>query len=179
MKLFSVVLSLALLSGCASSYCWKSSVPSDHRTVNVPIFRNESGLQEIGAIASRQLLREFQREGTFKIANGDDDAAVEIQGTIKSVSSSSDAYNRRAHRRYAGYIMKCQAEIAVIDKISGEVVIPMRKYTAETTYAAGNDNTTAQRDASGRVADVLARKIVNDVLRIKWNKKASCNKEQK
>ena len=73
--------------------------------------------------------------------------------------------------------MKCQAEIAVIDKISGEVVIPMRQYTAETTYAAGNDNTTAQRDASGRVADVLARKIVNDVLRIKWNKKASCNKE--
>lgn len=176
MKLFSVVFSVALLSGCASSYCWKSSVPSDHRTVNVPTFRDESGLQEMGAIASRQLLREFQREGTFKIASADD-AAVEIQGTIKSVSSSSDSYNRRAHRRYAGYIMKCTAEITVVDKISGEVIVPMRSFTAETTYAAGNDNTTSQRDASGRIADVLARKIVDDVLRIKWNKKVSSNKE--
>jgi hypothetical protein len=53
----------------------------------------------------------------------------------------------------------------------------MRSFTAETTYAAGNDKTTSQRDASGRIADVLARKIVDDVLRIKWNKKVSSNKE--
>jgi hypothetical protein len=39
--------------------------------------------------------------------------------------------------------------------------------------------TTAQRDASGRVADILSRRIVDDILRIDWNKKTSCNKESK
>jgi hypothetical protein len=37
------------------------------RTVSVPTFRNETDVVELGAIAARQTLREFQREGTFAI----------------------------------------------------------------------------------------------------------------
>ena len=66
MKFIPLALCVALLAGCGSSYCWRSSVPADRRSVYVPTFRNESGLQEIGAISARQLLREIQREGTFR-----------------------------------------------------------------------------------------------------------------
>ena len=66
------------LCGCGTDYAWRSSVPEGMRTVSVPTFRNESNLQEAGAIATRQVLREFQREGTFAIRPADD-AALQIR----------------------------------------------------------------------------------------------------
>ena len=77
-----IALSLAAVAGC-SSYTWRSSVPEEMRTVYVPTFRNETEVVELGALATRQTLREFQREGTFKIASADD-AALEVQVVLKS-----------------------------------------------------------------------------------------------
>lgn len=178
MKIAVIVASAALLAGCGGVYSWRSSVPESRRTVAVPTFRNESGLQEIGAVASRQLLREFQREGTFRIASVDD-AAIEVQGTVKSVSSSSDGYSRRVVGRSTGYTMRVTAEITVVDRISGEVLVAGRKYSATTTFATVHDLTTAQRDASGRVADTLARSIVDDMLKMDWSDASVGKKESK
>ena len=165
---FAVALAFGVLfAGCSSSYSWRSSVPEDVRTVTVPTFRNESNVSEIGALASRQLLREFQREGTFKIrTNGN--AALEVQGVIKSVSPSLAAYNRRAGGRVAAYDVRATAEISVIDKRRGKVLVDNRKYEANATFTAGQDRTTAVRDASGRLMDDLSRQVVDDILNLKW-----------
>ena len=72
-RFFPIAAALALFAGC-SSYTWTSPVPKDMRTVSVPTFRNETDVVELGAIAARQTLREFQREGTFRIASADDAA---------------------------------------------------------------------------------------------------------
>ena len=161
-----IPLSLAFC-GCATGYCWRSSVPEGMRTVSVPTFRNESNVSEFGAIATRQILREFQREGTFKIRMTGD-SAVEIQGVIKSVSPSLAAYNRRQGGRIAGYDVSATAEISVIDKRNRKVLVDNRKYVANATFTAGQDRTTAIRDASGRLADDLARQVVDDLLNLKW-----------
>ena len=153
---------LAAVCGCATDYGWRPSVPENARTVTVPTFRNESDVSEVGALASRQLLREFQREGTFKICTGDD-AAVEVQGVIKSVSSTLSAYNR-----VAAYNLMATAEVSVIDKRKGKVLVDNRKYVANTTFTANQDKTTAVRDASGRLMDDLARQVVSDILNLKW-----------
>ena len=153
--------------GCSSSYSWRSSVPADARTVTVPTFRNESEVSEVGALASRQLLREFQREGTFKVrASGE--AAIEVQGVIKSVSPVMAAYNRRAGGRVAAYDLSATAEISVVDKRTRKVLVDNRKYVANATFTAGQDKTTAVRDASGRLMDDLARQVVDDILNLKW-----------
>ena len=157
----------AAVCGCSSSYSWRSSVPEEVRTVSVPTFRNESNVSELGAVATRQLLREFQREGTFRIRTAGD-AAIEVQGVIKSVSSPMTAYNRRQGGRVAGYNASAVAEISVIDKRSRKVLVDNRRYEAHTTFTAGQDRTTALRDASGRLADDLARQVVDDLLSFKW-----------
>ena len=41
---------------------------------------------------------------------------------------------------------------------------------AETTFFSDTDIVTARRDASGRLAEDLARQIVDDVAGYKWNK---------
>ena len=153
--------------GCATDYSWRSSVPADARTVTVPTFRNESNVSEVGALASRQLLREFQREGTFKVRTAGE-AAIEIQGVIKSVKPAMSAYNRRAGGRVAAYNLSATAEISVIDKRTRKVLVDNRKYVANATFTAGQDRTTAVRDASGRLMDDLARQVVDDILNLKW-----------
>lgn len=169
MKAVSLTLvCLALLfSGCASSYTWRSHVPEAMRTVHVPSFRNDADLMEIGALATRQVAREFQREGTFRLA-GADDSALEVQGTVLSAKSGITAYSRRNASRFFAHTMTMVAEVSVIDKRKGEVIVDNRRYTAQTTYSASQDQTTAMRDASGRLADDLARQIVDDVLNLKW-----------
>ena len=103
--------------GCATDYSWRSSVPADARTVTVPTFRNESNVSEIGAVASRQLLREFQREGTFKVRMSGE-AAVEVQGVVKSVTTAMSAYNRRQGGRVAAYDLRATAEISTVARTS-------------------------------------------------------------
>ena len=171
MKLLSISCWLlavsAALCGCGSSYSWRSAVPVDARTVAVPTFRNESNVSEIGALASRQRLREFQREGTFKVRTSGE-AAIEVQGVIKSVSPALSAYNRRSSGRVAAYALSATAEISVIDKRTRKVLVDNRKYVANATFTAGQDQTTAVRDASGRLMDDLARQVVDDILNLKW-----------
>ena len=162
-----LVLGALCIVGCATDYSWRSSVPEGARTVSVPTFRNESEVSEFGAVATRQLLREFQREGTFRIRTTGD-SAIEIQGVIKSVSPTIAAYDRRSGGRIAGYDVSATAEISVIDKRSRKVLVDNRRYVARATFTAGQDKTTAVRDASGRLADDLAQQVVDDLLNLKW-----------
>ena len=161
-------LALGLLScGCGTDYCWRSSVPEDVRTVSVPTFRNESDVMELGAVATRQLLREFQREGTFKIRTAGD-AALEVQGVVRSASSGIAAYDRRSGGRIQAQTFSADVAVSVVDKRNGRVLIDNRIYRPQVGYTSGQDVTTAQRDASGRLAEDLARQVVDDVLNLKW-----------
>ena len=158
---------VVILSGCGTDYCWRSAVPVEVRTVSVPTFRNESDVMELGALAARQLSREFQREGTFGIRSAGD-AALEVQGVVKSARTDINAYDRRTGRRVNAYEFEAEAEVSVIDKRAGKVLIDNRRYRAQAEMTARQDLTTARRDASGRLMDDLARQVVDDVLRLKW-----------
>lgn len=180
MKWFWSVITLAAVSlvcGCGANYVWRSSVPEAMRTVSVPTFRNETNVAELGPIAARQLLREFQREGTFKIrTNGD--AALEIQGVLKSANASVGAYDRRTGLRMSAYDFNAVAEVSVIDKRSRKVLIDNRVYKVKTVFTSGQDLTTSMRDASGRLMDELARQVVDDMVDLKFeDKKAEVNHE--
>ena len=154
------------ICGCGTDYAWRSSVPQDMRTVSVPTFRNESDLQEAGAVAARQVLREFQREGTFSV-RGPDDAALQIQGTINSVGGGVAAYDRRHGLRLGGQDLSAKATVSVVDKRRGKVLVDNRVYSATATFVSGQDVTNAQRDAAGRLMEDLARQIVDDVLALR------------
>lgn len=153
-----------MLGGCGTGYSWRSRVPQDLRTVSVPTLRNDSEVMEAGAVTARQIAREIQREGTFSL-RGTDDAVLEIQGRVVSASAGSSGYNRRSGLRLQAYTMSLKAEITVVDHRAGRLLIENRPYVGETTFTVGQDASTAQRDAVGRAADDLARRVVDDLLR--------------
>ena len=160
-------LAAGLLAGCGTSYSWRSGVPADRRTVVVPTFANETDVAELGAVAARQLLREIQREGTFRIAP-EGEAALEVQGVVKKVSRGGVSYDRRTGMRYAGFTLKAEVEISVVDKARRAVVVDGKRYLASTPLTSSQDIKTSTRDASGRLMDDLARQVVDDLLQLKF-----------
>ena len=161
-------LLLVLAAGCAG-YSWRSSVPAEMRTVQVPVFRDASGLTETGPVVTRQILREFQREGTFRILR--DGAALEIQGEVTAASAIGVNADYKAGSRNHGGELVLKAKVSVIDKRGGRVLVDNREYTGSAPYSAQQDNTTAFRDAAGRAADDLAQRVVDDVLNLGYDVK--------
>ena len=63
---FAALLALtAAAAGCGTSYGWRSGIPPSARTVSVPTFANESSVAGLGAVASRQILREIRSSITL------------------------------------------------------------------------------------------------------------------
>lgn len=162
MKIAVVSLLAAIGCGCAN-YSWKSAIPEGMRTVAVPTFRNESSVTGLGSAIATQTLREFQREGTFKIKPAGD-SAIEIQGIVRDSDSHSVAYARKTGERNREYRLHATAIVSIIDKKSGKVLVDNRKYTATTSFLAGDDILTGERDATGRLAEEFARQILDDTL---------------
>ena len=157
-----------LAAGCAT-YSWKSSVPAEMRTVAVPVFENRTNFSEMGPVATQYVLREFQREGTFQIKRAGA-AAVEVQGAITKVTRNGVNYDRGYGMRAAEYRLFVEATVSLVDKTSGKVLLNNRPYTAETTFLTQGDLLTGQRNASFRIAQDLARQIVDDVLAYPYDK---------
>ena len=59
-------------------------------------------------------------------------------------------------------------QVTVVDRRSQKLLLDNRKYDASVTYSAGADSLNAKRDASGRLADELSRRVVDDILNLKW-----------
>ncbi|MBR4894155.1 MAG: hypothetical protein IKZ36_03030 [Kiritimatiellae bacterium] len=159
------VLAIAL-SGCAN-YTWKSSVPLENRSVFVAVFKNKSDVTGVGNSIARQVAREFQREGTYRLS-AMDSAALEIQGIVDNVSSSLVALNREVGMSHREYRMKGIAKVSFIDKKSGRVLVDNRNYEAYTTFLSSGDMITSKKDASERLAEDFARQIVDDALTLNW-----------
>lgn len=167
MKVVSLVALASVLafSGCNISYTWRSSVPEGQRQIAVPVFRNSSDVTELGAVVTRQILREVQREGTFRVTSLDA-CAIEIQGEVKNASSHTIAYERKTGARTREHRFSVEAVVSFVDKRAGTVLVNNRTYKASTTYLANDDVTTGERDASGRLAEDLSRQIVDDLLMV-------------
>jgi hypothetical protein len=156
-----------LIAGCAN-YEWGSPVPQEFRTVAVPVFENSTPVSELGPIVTQYTLREFQRNGTFKISRVGD-AAVEVQGVLKKASRGALSYDRSSEMRATEYRYTVCADVTFVDKKNGNVLLECRNLKAETSFLVSDDLLTGQRNAAARIADDLAKQIVNEALSIRYN----------
>lgn len=170
MKILTIFsLAILVLAGCRS-YSWRSQVPAAYRSVSVPTFRNETLVPTAGSVLTRQVLREFQREGTFKLAGSD--APVEVQGTLTAAEYHGESDSRRIHySRLDAASASLVAKISVIDRAQGKVLVDNRVYRAESPYVDGSNMTAARNLAIERAADELARAIVDDLTLFNWEEK--------
>ncbi len=158
---------VALLSGCAG-YTWGTSVPEEFRTVSVPVFENLTEVSELGPIVTQYTLREFQREGSFRVARPAD-AAVEVQGTLRVMDREGVSYDRGRGMRATEYRYVIVADVSFVDKRNGKVLLEKRGIVGETTFLTHNDLLTGQKNAAARIAQDIARQIVNEATAIPFD----------
>lgn len=161
-----VVAFFGFIGGCAN-YDWGTSVPAEYRTIAVPVFENTTEISELGPMVSQYVLREFQREGTFKIARAGD-AAVEVQGVIAKFTRFGMAYDREMGSRVSEYSYTVTADVTFVDKKRGKILRECRGLQAETTFLTQDDLLTGQKNAAARIAGDFARQIVNEALAIRY-----------
>ena len=154
--------SIALLSGCAS-YTWGTSVPEEYRTVAGPVFENLTEVSEMGPTVTQYTLREFQREGSFKVVRPDD-AAIEVQGVVKRMTRHGISYDRARGMRASEYRYEILTDVTFVDRRKGKVLLERKGLQGETTFLTQNDLLTGQKNAAARIAQDLARQIVNEAL---------------
>ncbi len=166
MKYVRTGLALALaalaLSGCAN-YRWTSRVPEEMRTVAVPVFENRTMSAELGVIVSQYVSREFQREGTFSLRRAGA-SSIEVQGSVVKAERHPVSFDRAYGSRADEYRYLVTVEVSIVNKDVGRVLQAGRPYTGETTFLVQGDLLTAQRNAAQRIAQDLARQIVDDVV---------------
>jgi hypothetical protein len=153
---------LFFISGCAS-YSFKSKIPVESRSIAVPVFENESDFPELDAIVTQYTLREFQREGTFKIKSLDN-AAYKLYGSITRTRPSPLSYDRNFGSRASEYEYQVVAKITLVEVSSGKLLLNEVPIKANTTFLAQGDMLTGMQDANPRLAKELSQAIVNTVL---------------
>ena len=168
----SLMLSVAsiatvLFSGCAG-YQWGTTVPEEYRKVSVPVFEKMTAVSEIGPIVTQYTLREFQREGSFSIVRPED-AAIEVQGVLRSMSRQGVAYDRGQGMRASEYRYVVVADVSFVDKRNGKVLLERKEIKGETTYLTQDDLLTGQKNAAFRIAADIARQIVNEAVALPFN----------
>lgn len=162
MRMTAAAAAAAFLSGCAS-YSLRPAVPEEMRTIAVAVFENETDFPELGAAVTKYTLREFQREGTFTIAR-QDGAALKLIGRLAAAETRGIHYDRNYGSRASEYRYDVTAKITLWDASTGKVLIDDRPVRAGTTFLTQGDMLTGLRDASPRIAQELARGIVDAVL---------------
>ncbi len=153
---------VCMLAGCAQ-YRFGSNVPQELRTIAVPVFENASGFPEIDALVTQYVLREIQREGTFKIAPLES-ASLKLLGKLSKSDTDSLSYDRNYGSMTSEYRYALVAKITLVERGSGKLLIDNVPIKANTTFLTHGDMLTGLQDAGPRVAKELARAIVDAVL---------------
>jgi hypothetical protein len=159
-----VTAATMLFAGCAG-YTWGTSVPKSYRKVSVPVFENLTTASEIGQIVTQYTLREFQREGSFRIVRPED-ADIEVQGVLSYMGRDGVAYDRGQGMRASEYRYVVSADVSFIDKKNGKIILERKGIKGETSFLTQNDLLTGQRNASFRIASDIARQIVNEAVEL-------------
>jgi hypothetical protein len=159
-----LALTTALLfaAGC-STYRFGSSVPEELRTIAVPVFENASGFPEIDATVTQYVLRELQREGTFKISSMDS-ASLKLLGKLVKSELLPINFDRNYSSRSSEYRYAIVAEITLVERGTGKLLISALPVKANTTFLTHGDMLTGLQDAYPRIAKELSRAIVDAVL---------------
>jgi PBP1b-binding outer membrane lipoprotein LpoB len=156
------LFAILLFAGCAH-YRVGSDVPEELRSIAVPVFENASGFPEIDALVTQYVLREFQREGTFKIDTLND-ASLKLLGKLTHSNLQPLNYDRNFGSRTSEYQYTLVAQITLVERGTGKLLLADKPIKASTTFLTHGDMLTGMQDAGPRIARNLSRAIVDAVL---------------
>jgi hypothetical protein len=108
----------------------------------------------------------LQREGTYRLGSrGDCD--IVLEGVVKSYTRQGLSYNPSDLVQVVDYSLIAVAQITAYDRRTGKKVLD-RGFSGSTQVQAGQDLTSAERQAMPMLANDMALKVVDALADGSW-----------
>ena len=131
-------------------------------SIAIPTCRNETLIPRIEVLVADTIIRQFQEDGTYKVASSEDDADAVLESEITQIT-------RRPSRSVIGdvqateeYGLTLTIHYRVIRKATGEVVEDQRTNGTTTFFVSGDVNQD-ERQAIPLAAQSCASRMVSDL----------------
>ena len=163
MKKLPFLLLVLLLSGCAG-YHLGPATPAYLREIHsiaVPIFRNATLLPRIEALVTGTVIKQFQQDGTFRIAS-EDNADASLKGEIVAVGRSPARSVRGNVLATTEFNLALRVRYTLVGR-DGKTIAGPAEAAGSTSFFVGEDVNTDERQALPLAAEQLAGHLVSQL----------------
>ncbi len=150
------------LSGCLGYHIGpaKPYYLSNVHTIAIPTFANKTLLPRVEVLITDTVIKQFQQDGTFKIANSNADAT--LKGEIIRISRSPARSVRGNVLATSEFNLAVRVKYRLVgpdDKPLG----PSGEVVGTTSFFVGTDVTTDERQALPLATEELATRLVTQL----------------
>jgi hypothetical protein len=133
----------------------------DVHTIAIPIFENKTLLPRIEALITDTVIKQFQQDGTFQIANEHNADAV-LKGEITSIVRAPARSLRGNVLATTEFNLVMHLRYKLVGR-NGTDLMPNAEVVGTTSFFVGNDVTSDERQALPLAAEELATHLVTQV----------------
>jgi Lipopolysaccharide-assembly len=161
----SIVAGLTCLSlaGCLGYHIGpaKPYYLRDVHSIAIPTFVNKTLLPRIEVLITDTVIKQFQQDGTFQIANGDT-ADATLKGDIIRIGRSPARSVLGNVLATTEFNLTMSVRYRVVDR-NGQPLGPGGEVVGTTSFFVGTDVTTDERQALPLAAEELANRLVTQL----------------
>jgi len=156
------ILAGGLFGGCFR-YSFSGAVPSHLKTIAVPLLDNQTAEFGIAERITDQIIGEFQRDNTFKIADSDNSDSI-LKGSLLRVEDTPYTYSGQGEGQAQNfsvgeYRLTLVVRIEYIDQTKNETIW-QREFSDWGTY----DHTTGSPEEREQGFQEAIKKLAEDIL---------------
>jgi outer membrane lipopolysaccharide assembly protein LptE/RlpB len=162
-KAFALLLPTFLLAGCAG-YHLGPATPGylrDIHSIAVPTFANSTLTPRIEVLVTSTVIKQFQQDGTFRIASADN-ADATLKAEIVSVGRSPARSVRGNVLSTTEFNLTLTVKYTLLGR-DGKVLGSPGAVGGSTSFFVGSDINTDERQALPLAAEEMARHLVSQL----------------
>jgi hypothetical protein len=155
---------LLAASCCGCAYTTRSSLPGHIRTVEVPVFENNTFYKGLESKLTRAIIEKLNREPRLQVVRSGGNAT--LRGEILDVRQVVLQKTRQDRPTFVKLVLTVQS--TVYDNVEDRELIPMQEVVSSQSSSGvgiyepeeGEVRTTAEEEAIAEVADIIVRDFV-------------------
>ncbi len=150
------------LAGCIG-YTLGSSLPANVRTLQVPMFANQTEEPLIEADITREVISAIQRDATFTVVRGSQPADAVLHVTLKQFLMAPVGYTSSDASLADTYRMTIAASFQLVQTSTGKILSQHARVHGQAIVPLVGDMTSSKLSALPEASRELARDIVDKI----------------
>ncbi len=165
MKAFSgaIIISGLCLTGCLGYHIGpaKPYYLREIHSIAVPTFKNSTLIPRIEVLLTSTVIKQFQQDGTFRIAS-DENADATLKGDIIHIGRSPARSVRGNVLATTEFNLNMRVRYTLVGR-DGKPLAPPAEAVGTTSFFVGTDVTTDERQALPLATEELATRLVSQL----------------